>query len=78
MPIELLKYPQTNIYGELLDASVQRIVKDGVLPLEVLAGSVSLCAQRKGMRPLFGVWALVCGTDLVRDQDGTAIMTGTG
>ncbi len=48
----------------------QRIVKDGVFPLEVLAGSKNFRAQCKGMSPRFGVWAHVCGTDLVRDADG--------
>ncbi|MEW5786973.1 MAG: circularly permuted type 2 ATP-grasp protein [Pseudomonadota bacterium] len=49
----------------------QRIVKDGVFPLEVLAGSRNFRAQCKGITPRFGVWAHVCGTDLVRDKDGT-------
>jgi uncharacterized circularly permuted ATP-grasp superfamily protein len=49
----------------------QRIVKDGVFPIEVLAGSKNFREQCKGMTPRFGVWAHVCGTDLVRDKDGT-------
>jgi uncharacterized circularly permuted ATP-grasp superfamily protein len=49
----------------------QRIVKDGVFPLEVLAGSKNFRTQCQGMTPRFGVWAHVCGTDLVRDSDGT-------
>jgi uncharacterized circularly permuted ATP-grasp superfamily protein len=49
----------------------QRIVKDGVFPLEVLDGSKNFREQCKGMTPRFGVWAHVCGTDLVRDKDGT-------
>jgi len=49
----------------------QRIVKDGVFPLEVLDGSKNFRVQCKGMTPRFGVWAHVCGTDLVRDGDGT-------
>lgn len=49
----------------------QRIVKDGVFPLEVLDGSKNFRAQCQGMTPRFGVWAHVCGTDLVRDGDGT-------
>jgi uncharacterized circularly permuted ATP-grasp superfamily protein len=51
--------------------NAQRIVKDGVFPLEVLAGSKNFRAQCRGMTPRFGVWAHVCGTDLVRDSDGT-------
>ena len=49
----------------------QHIVKDGVFPLEVLDGSRNFREQCMGMTPRFGVWAHVCGTDLVRDGDGT-------
>lgn len=49
----------------------QRIVKDGVFPIEVLAGSKNFRAQCQGITPRFGVWAHICGTDLVRDKDGT-------
>jgi uncharacterized circularly permuted ATP-grasp superfamily protein len=50
----------------------QRIVKDGVFPLGVLDGSKQLsCRSASGMTPRFGVWAHICGTDLVRDGDGT-------
>ncbi len=48
----------------------QKIVKDGVFPLEVLAGSKNFRTQCKGITPRFGVWAHICGTDLVRDKDG--------
>lgn len=48
----------------------QRIVKDGVFPIEVLAGSKNFRAQCQGITPRFGVWAHICGTDLVRDKDG--------
>ena len=48
----------------------QQIVKDGVFPLEVLVGSKNFRQQCKGMTPRFGVWAHICGTDLVRDKDG--------
>jgi uncharacterized circularly permuted ATP-grasp superfamily protein len=49
----------------------QRIVKDGVFPLEVIASSRNFRPQCQGITPRFGVWAHVCGTDLVRDKDGT-------
>ena len=51
--------------------NAQRIVEDGVFPLEVLEGSKNFREQCRGMSPRFGVWAHVCGTDLVRDKDGT-------
>ena len=49
----------------------QRIIKDGVFPAEVLEGSGNFRPQCVGITPRFGVWAHICGTDLVRDRDGT-------
>ncbi|HUL13989.1 MAG TPA: circularly permuted type 2 ATP-grasp protein [Methylococcaceae bacterium] len=49
----------------------QKIIKDGVFPVEVLQGSKNFREQCRGITPRFGVWAHVCGTDLVRDKDGT-------
>lgn len=49
----------------------QKIVKDGVFPIEVLKGSKNFLKQCVGITPPFGVWAHICGTDLVRDDDGT-------
>ena len=51
--------------------NAQRIVGDGVFPLEVLEGSKNFREQCRGISPRFGVWAHICGTDLVRDKDGT-------
>ncbi|MGH3831602.1 MAG: circularly permuted type 2 ATP-grasp protein [Pseudonocardiaceae bacterium] len=48
-----------------------RVVIDGVLPVEVLAGSANFRPQCVGVRPAGGVWAHVCGSDLVRDAQGT-------
>jgi uncharacterized circularly permuted ATP-grasp superfamily protein len=48
----------------------QRIIRDGVFPAEVLAGSGNFRPQCVGITPRFGVWAHICGTDLVRDRDG--------
>lgn len=48
----------------------QEIVKDGIFPIEVLDGSKNFRDQCRGMSPRFGVWAHICGTDLVRDRDG--------
>jgi uncharacterized circularly permuted ATP-grasp superfamily protein len=49
----------------------QSIVKDRVFPAEVLASSRNFRPQCVGHMPRYGVWAHVCGTDLVRDKDGT-------
>jgi len=49
----------------------QRVVTDGVFPAELLTDSVNFRAECRGVRPKFGVWAHICGSDLVRDADGT-------
>jgi len=49
----------------------QRIVADGVFPAELLAESVNFRPECRGANPAFGVWAHICGSDLVRDADGT-------
>ena len=49
----------------------QRIIADGVVPLEVIASSKNFRSSCMGIRPRHGAWAHVCGTDLVRDKDGT-------
>ena len=49
----------------------QRIVKDGVFPEEVLAESKNFRPQCVGIKPPHGTWAHICGSDLVRDADGT-------
>lgn len=49
----------------------QSIIKDGIFPAELLAGSKNFRPQCVGLKPRFGAWAHVCGTDLVRDADGT-------
>lgn len=48
----------------------QRIVRDGMFPIEVLADSKNFRAACVGVTPRYGVWAHVCGTDLVRHSDG--------
>jgi len=49
----------------------QKIVKDKAFPTKVLAKSVNFRPQCVGVKPPLGIWAHVCGSDLVRDRDGT-------
>lgn len=49
----------------------QRVLADGVFPGELLEQSANFRPQCRGVRPKFGVWAHICGSDLVRDADGT-------
>lgn len=48
----------------------QKIIKDGIVPEFVLKQSKNYLKECEGMSPQFGVWAHICGTDLVRDDDG--------
>ncbi len=48
----------------------QSILADGVIPAETVLDSGNYLEACRGMRPKFGVWAHICGTDLVRDLDG--------
>jgi uncharacterized circularly permuted ATP-grasp superfamily protein len=49
----------------------QRIVKDKAFPAELLADSKNFRPQCVGVSPPRGIWAHICGSDLVRDKDGT-------
>ena len=49
----------------------QQIIKDGVFPRGVLEQSVNFREQCIGIKPPLGIWAHICGSDLVRDSDGT-------
>ncbi|QHJ13286.1 hypothetical protein FX988_03547 [Paraglaciecola mesophila] len=49
----------------------QNIVKDGIFPEALLTHSKNFLPQCKGVTPPLGIWAHICGSDLVRDQHGT-------
>jgi uncharacterized circularly permuted ATP-grasp superfamily protein len=48
----------------------QNIIKDGIVPAYVLEQSENFRKECVGFSPPLGVWAHICGTDLVRDSDG--------
>ncbi|MBF0461732.1 MAG: circularly permuted type 2 ATP-grasp protein [Magnetococcales bacterium] len=54
----------SDLYG------AQRIIKSRVFPAEVLSHSRNFRPQCVGITPAFGVWAHICGSDLVRDRHG--------
>ena len=54
-----------DIYGE------QAIVRDGVIPRELIESAATFLPQCVGLRPPRDVWCHITGTDLVRDDDGT-------
>ena len=53
-----------DVYGE------QRILKEGIVPSELLFSAPCYLPQCVGLKPPGGVWCHVVGTDLVRDADG--------
>lgn len=54
----------SDLYGE------QQIIKDGIVPEHLITQSKNFRPECIGMKPAHGVWAHICGTDLVRDSDG--------
>ncbi|MFZ5604003.1 MAG: circularly permuted type 2 ATP-grasp protein [Pseudomonadota bacterium] len=49
----------------------QKIIKNKVFPAELLANSVNFRKECIGVNPPLNIWAHICGSDLVRDRDGT-------
>lgn len=48
----------------------QRIVRDGVIPVELIRSATGYRRQCRGLNPPWGVWCHITGTDLVKDGDG--------
>ena len=48
----------------------RKILKNGVIPSEVVLSAASYRKQCHGLNPPRGVWCHVTGTDLVRGGDG--------
>lgn len=55
----------SDVYGD------QQFIKDGKIPSETINSSKNFRKECIGMKPSHNVWANICGTDLVRDKDGT-------
>jgi uncharacterized circularly permuted ATP-grasp superfamily protein len=49
----------------------QRALNDGIVPRELLESSPGWRPECVGVDPAHRVWAHICGSDLVRDADGT-------
>lgn len=48
----------------------QKILKDGVIPAELISSARSFRKACVGLNPPQGIWCHITGTDLVRDSDG--------
>jgi uncharacterized circularly permuted ATP-grasp superfamily protein len=49
----------------------QKILKDKIIPRDVIETSKGFLPQCKGITPKGGVWIHITGTDLIRDEKGT-------
>ena len=58
----------SDVYGE------GRIISDGVIPVDVVRGCPQYRVEMRGMEPPLGVWVAICGTDLVRTDDGFFVL----
>ncbi|WP_399363684.1 MULTISPECIES: circularly permuted type 2 ATP-grasp protein [unclassified Thermosynechococcus] len=54
-----------DVYGE------QKIIKDGVIPREIIESAKGYLRPCHDLKPPGGIWCHITGTDLVRDRDGT-------
>ena len=49
----------------------QKILKDKVIPKEIIKSSKAYRKQCEGLNPPKGIWCHITGTDIVRDKDGS-------
>lgn len=54
-----------DIYNE------QKIIKDGIIPAEIIYSATGFLEPCLGMNPVNRIWCHITGTDLVRDGDGS-------
>lgn len=48
----------------------QKIIRDGIVPREIIETSKGFLPECKGITPPKGVWIHITGTDLIRDNNG--------
>ena len=51
-----------------------RIIDDGVIPVDVVRGCPQYRVEMRGFSAPQGVWVAICGTDLVRTNDGFKVL----
>ena len=57
-----------DVYGEC------RIVNDGVIPADVVYGCPQYRIEMRGFSAPHGTWVAICGTDIVRTNDGFRVL----
>ena len=63
--VEALNRFVDDVYNE------RAILRDGVVPADIVESSAGYRPECAGLRPPRGIWCHITGTDLVRDRDGT-------
>ncbi len=51
-----------------------KIIKDGLIPEEIIRSSKNFCPEMAGFEPPQEVYAHICGTDLIRDDQGNYLV----
>ena len=57
-----------DVYGEC------RAIADGVIPEEMVRGCPQYRLEMRGASPPHGTWVAICGTDVVRTNDGFVVL----
>lgn len=57
-----------DVYGDA------RIIEDGVIPVDVVRDCPQYRVEMRGFSPPHGTWVAICGTDLVRTNDGFRVL----
>ncbi|GAB4364168.1 MAG: circularly permuted type 2 ATP-grasp protein [Kiloniellaceae bacterium] len=52
----------------------QKVLKDGIIPRDLVLGNKNYCAQMEGIDVPFGTYVHINGTDLVRGDDGQFVV----
>ena len=66
--IRALNYFLEDIYGEA------RIIDDGVIPKDMISECPQYRREMRDFSPPHGTWVAVCGTDVVRTNDGFRVL----
>ena len=57
-----------DVYGE------SRVTRDGVIPEDMVRGCPQYRLEMRGFTPPQGTWVAICGTDVVRTNDGFRVL----
>ena len=57
-----------DVYGESL------VTRDGVIPEDMILGCPQYRLEMRGFTPPHGTWVAICGTDVVRTNDGYRVL----